>query len=46
MSELMETLQQEGIRPDLLDAVTAYRKAHPLDPALAARIPSPAFSYY
>ena len=46
MSELMETLRQEDIRPDLLDAVTAYRAAHPLDPTLAARIPSPSFTYY
>ena len=30
MSDLMETLRQEGISPDLLRAVEEYRAAHAL----------------
>lgn len=46
MSGLMEDLKQEGIQPELLSAVEEYRAAHPLDPALSARIPVSAFTYY
>ena len=46
MSELLETLRQEGVDPALLSAVEEYRTAHPLDAALRLRIPAPAFTYY
>ena len=46
MSELLETLRQEGVDPALLSAVEEYRAAHPLDAALRPRIPAPAFAYY
>ena len=46
MSELLETLRQEGVDPALLSAVEEYRAAHPLDAALRPRIPTPAFTYY
>ena len=46
MSELLETLRQEGVDPALLSAVEEYRAAHPLDAALRLRIPAPAFTYY
>ena len=46
MSELLETLRQEGVDPALLSAVEEYRAAHPLDAALRPRIPAPAFTYY
>lgn len=37
MSDLMETLRQEGISPDLLHAVEEYRAAHALPEALRPR---------
>ena len=40
MSELLETLRQEGVDPALLSAVEEYRTAHPLDAALRPRIPA------
>ena len=46
MSELLETLRQEGVDPALLSAVEEYRAAHPLDAALRPRIQAPAFTYY
>ena len=46
MSDLLETLRQEGVDPALLAAVEEYRAAHPLAEALRPRIPSPAFVYY
>ena len=46
MSELLETLRQEGVDPALLSAVEEYRAAHPLDAALRPRIPAPAFTSY
>ena len=46
MSDLLETLQQEGVDPALLAAVQEYRAAHPLSEALRPRIPAPAFTYY
>ena len=46
MSDLFETLRQEGIDPALLNAVEEYRTAHPLAEGLRPRIPSPAFTYY
>ena len=46
MSELLETLRQEGVDPALLSAVEETRAAHPLDAALRPRIPAPAFTYY
>ena len=45
MSDLLETLQQEGVDPTLLEAVQQYRAAHALSDALRPRIP-PAFTYY
>ena len=46
MSDLMETLRQEGISPDLLRAVEEYRAAHALPEALRPRIPASGFTYY
>ena len=46
MSDLMETLRQEGISPDLLHAVEDYRAAHALPEALRPRIPVSGFTYY
>ena len=46
MSDLMETLRQEGISPDLLHAVEEYRAAHALPEALRPRIPASGFTYY
>ena len=46
MSDLLETLQQEGVDPALLEAVQQYRTAHALPDALRPRIPSPTFTYY
>ena len=46
MSDLLETLQQEGVDPALLEAVQQYRAVHALPDALRPRIPSPAFTYY
>ena len=46
MSDLMETLRQEGISPDLLCAVEEYRAAHALPEALRPRIPASGFTYY
>ena len=46
MSDLLETLRQEGIDPALLAAVEEYRAAHPLAEALRPRIPVSAFTYY
>ena len=43
MSDLMETLRQEGISPDLLRAVEDYRAAHALPEALRPRIPASGF---
>ena len=34
MSDLLETLQQEGVDPALLEAVQQYRTAHALPDAL------------
>ena len=44
MSDLLETLRQEGVDPALLEAVQQYRAAHPLAAELRPRIPSPAFT--
>ena len=46
MSDLLETLRQEGVDPALLTAVEEYRAAHPLAEALRPRIPVSAFTYY
>ena len=46
MSDLMETLRQEGISPDLLRAVEEYRAAHALPEAMRHRIPAYGFNYY
>lgn len=46
MSDLLETLRQEGVDPALLSAVEEYRAAHPLAEALRPRIPVSAFTYY
>ena len=46
MSDILDTLRQEGVDPALLAAVQEYRAAHPLEQALRPRIPSPAFTYY
>ena len=46
MSDLLETLRQEGVDPALLSAVEEYRTAHPLAEGLRPRIPAPAFTYY
>ena len=46
MSDLMETLRQEGISPDLLRAVEEYRAAHALPEALRPRIPVSGFTYH
>ena len=46
MSDLLETLRQEGVDPALLAAVEEYRAAHPLAEALRPRIPVSAFTYY
>lgn len=46
MSDLIETLRQEGVDPALLSAVEEYRTAHPLAEGLRPRIPASAFTYY
>ena len=46
MSDILDTLRQEGVDPALLTAVQEYRAAHPLEQALRPRIPAPAFIYY
>ena len=46
MSDILDTLRQEGVDPALLAAVQEYRAAHPLSEALRPRIPTPAFTYY
>ena len=46
MSDILDTLRQEGVDPALLTAVQEYRAAHPLEQALRPRIPAPAFTYY
>ena len=46
MSDILETLRQEGVNASLLDAVQEYRSAHPLPEALRLRIPASAFTYY
>lgn len=46
MSDLLDTLRQEGVDPALLAAVEEYRAAHPLAEALRPRIPVSAFTYY
>ena len=46
MSDLLETLRQEGVDPALLSAVEEYRTAHPLAAGLRPRIPASAFTYY
>ena len=46
MSDLLETLRQEGVDPALLSAVEEYRTAHPLAEGLRTRIPASAFTYY
>ena len=46
MSDILDTLRQEGVDPTLLAAVQEYRAAHPLSEALRPRIPAPAFTYY
>ena len=46
MSDLLETLRQEGVDPALLSAVEEYRTAHPLAEGLRPRIPASAFTYY
>ena len=46
MSDILDTLRQEGVDPALLAAVQEYRAAHPLSEALRPRIPAPAFTYY
>ena len=43
MSDILDTLQQEGVDPALLTAVQEYRAAHPLSETLRPRIPAPAF---
>ena len=46
MSDILDTLRQEGVDPALLTAVQEYRAAHPLSEVLRPRIPAPAFTYY
>ena len=46
MSDILDTLRQEGVDPALLTAVQEYRAAHPLSKTLRPRIPAPAFIYY
>ena len=46
MSDILDTLRQEGVDPALLTAVQEYRAAHTLSEALRPRIPAPAFTYY
>ena len=46
MSDILDTLRQEGVDPALLTAVQEYRTAHPLSEVLRPRIPAPAFIYY
>ena len=46
MSDILDTLRQEGVDPALLTAVQEYRAAHPLSETLRPRIPAPAFIYY
>ena len=46
MSDILDTLRQEGVDPALLTAVQEYRAAHPLSETLRPRIPAPAFTYY
>ena len=46
MSDILDTLRQEGVDPALLMAVQEYRAAHTLEQTLRPRIPAPAFTYY
>ena len=46
MSDILDTLRQEGVDPALLAAVQEYRAAHTPSEALRPRIPAPAFTYY
>ena len=46
MKELFDFLESEGVSPALLEAVKAFRAAHPADTEDAGRIPSPEYFYY
>lgn len=43
---MFDFLSQEGVSPDILAAVEAFRAAHPLPQELRPRIPAPRFPYY
>ncbi len=46
MEEILRNLAAEGVRQELLDGVTAFRAAHPVDPALMGRVAAPDTFYY
>lgn len=47
MSDFMlDFLQSEGIGPQLISKIEAFRAAHPVDAALTGRIPEPRYLYY
>lgn len=43
---LLDFLEHEQIRCDLLDGVREYREKYPVPPALQSRIPQPRYHYY
>lgn len=46
MEKILETLEKEGIRKELLEKVREFNAAHPVDEALHDRVPVPDTFYY
>ena len=43
---MLEFLEQEGLSPELLEGIRAYRAQYPAPPELQGRIPRPRYHYY
>ena len=43
---MLEFLENEGVSPSILKELTAFRAGHEVSPAVADRIPRPAYPYY
>lgn len=46
MQEILDFLREEQVDPALVEALEAYRAAHPLPEELRARVPAPRYRYY
>ena len=46
MEKILENLEKEGVRRELIEKVRAFSEAHPADEALRDRVPAPDTFYY